>query len=105
MPKSILNDATNNRVLSFELLLPISENTKLLLSEAIEGRDDIVVVLAHLGKSTASVFSGEHGVRASGAVEGPAGGDVENTAFDCYVNGLRWVAAIVLLQQLRCELH
>ena len=92
----IIKDAANNRVLSLELVLPIVEDADLLVGEAVEVGGDVVVVLAHLGEGPAGVLAGEHGVGAAGAVEGFAGGDVEHAPLDGHVDGLRWVAAVVL---------
>jgi len=59
-----------------EFVLPIVENANLLVGEAVEGRGDVIVVLAHLRQGFAGVFVDEHGVGFVGAVKRFSGGDV-----------------------------
>ncbi len=99
------DNVTDNRVLSFELLLPVVENTDLLFGDAVEGGRDVLQVLAHLGEGSAGVLAGEHGVGSAGTVKGVSGGDVEDAAPDGDVDGLGWVGAVVLAQLLGSEFH
>lgn len=99
------NNTANNRVLSFEFLLPVIENADFFLRETFEGRSDIFLVLGHLCQSSAGILAGEHGVSAAGAVERNACCDVEDAALHSHIDGLGWVGAIVGDQLLRCKLH
>ncbi|OIV96453.1 hypothetical protein TanjilG_07845 [Lupinus angustifolius] len=100
----LIKNATNNRVLSLKLSLPIIKNSDLFLREAIERGSDIFVVLAHLCEGSASIFSGKHGVGTTGAVEGFAGGDVEDAALNGDVDGLGWIGAVELGELVGCKL-
>lgn len=100
-----LSKATDNRVLSFELLLPVSEHAKLLVGEAVEGAADVFVVLGHLGEGAGGVLAGEYGVGAAGTVEGLARGDVEDAALDGDVDGFVVVGAVESLELLLRYLH
>ena len=92
----LVKNTAHDGILSLKLVLPIGEDADLLLGEAVEGRGDVFVVLAHLGECPAGIFSGEHGVGAAGAVEGLSGGDVEDSALYGDVYGLGWVCTVVL---------
>ena len=87
--RCLRNNATNNRVLSFKFLLPVVENTDLFLREAFERRIDVLLILGHLGQSSARVLASEHGVGATGAVERNACCDVEDAALQSHIDGLR----------------
>uniref|UniRef100_A0A9I9E8L6 Uncharacterized protein n=1 Tax=Cucumis melo TaxID=3656 RepID=A0A9I9E8L6_CUCME len=63
------NNTANNRVLSLKFVLPVVENTDLFLREAFERRRDVLLILGHLGQSSARVLAGKHGVGTTGAVE------------------------------------
>lgn len=88
-----------------KLVLPIVQNSDLLVREAVQGGRDVFVVLAHLGQGSAGVLAGEHGVGAAGTVEGFSGGDVVDAALDGDVDGLGGVGAVVVAELLRCEVH
>lgn len=96
---------SNDWILGFELLLPVVEDSDLLLGEAIEAGGDVFFILAHLGQGSAGVLAGEQGVGAAGAVEGLARCDVKHAALDGHVDRLRRVRAVVEAQLFRRELH
>lgn len=82
------DEAANDRVLSLELLLPVGEDSDLLVGEVGDVAVDVLLVLAHLGEGTGGLAAGEDGVRAAGAVEVGGGGDVVDGGLDGHVDGL-----------------
>lgn len=94
-------EAADYGVLGLELVLPVGEDTELLVREAVEVAADVVLALAHLAEGTAGLAAGKDRVGAAGTVEALAGGYIVDGAADGDVDRLARVRAIETPQLLR----